>query len=147
MTAEASDRELIVTRVFNAPRSLVFEAWTKPEHLAHWWGPKGFTLPSCELDFRPGGTYRLCMRSPEGQDLWVRGVYREIVVPARIVWTSRREEEPGSEKLMTITFEDEGGKTRVTVRQAPFLTVADRDGAVRGWTESLERLAIHVGGP
>jgi uncharacterized protein YndB with AHSA1/START domain len=144
MPAEASDRELIVTRIFDAPRALVFEAWTTPEHLVHWWGPKGYTLPFCEVDFRPGGAYRFCMRSAEGNDLWVRGVYREIVVPERIVWTSLREEEPGSDKLMTIVFEDEGKKTRVTVRQAPFKSVADRDDAVRGWTTSLERLAEHL---
>jgi uncharacterized protein YndB with AHSA1/START domain len=146
MAAEASDRELIVTRVFDAPRRLVFEAWTTPEHLAHWWGPKGYTLPSCEVDFRPGGAYRFCMRSQEGRDLWVRGVYREIVVPERIVWTSSRDDDPGWEKIVTITFEDERGQTRVTVRQAPFRIVEERDGAVRGWTESLERLADYVAG-
>jgi uncharacterized protein YndB with AHSA1/START domain len=146
MAAEASDKELIVTRVFDAPRALVFEAWTTREHLAHWWGPKGYTLPFCELDFRPGGKFRLCMRSPEGGDFWVRGVFREIVVPDRIVWIASREDKPGWERLMTTTFEDEGGKTRLTVRQGPFKTVAERDGAVIGWSESLERLAIHVAG-
>ncbi len=69
MAGEASDRELVVMRVFDAPRSLVLEAWTTREHLIHWWGPKGYTLPSCELDFRPGGSCRYCMRSPEARDL------------------------------------------------------------------------------
>ncbi len=75
---------------------------------------------------------------------WVRGVYREIVVPARIVWTSSREEVTGWERLMTITFEGLAGKTRLTLRPGPFKTVAERHGAVRGWTESLERLAVHL---
>ena len=148
MVAEVSDRELVVTRIFDAPRTLVFEAWTTPAHLARWWGPKAYTLPFSEVDFRVCGAYRFCMRSPEGRDYWVRGIYREIVVPEQIVWTARLEEDSAAdaELLMTITFEDLAGKTRLTVHQAPFKTVAERNDAVRGWTESLERLAVQVTG-
>ena len=79
LSATAEEGALVVTRIFDAPRTLVFRAWSTPEHLANWFRPTGFTLPSCQVDFRVGGSYRLCMRSPEGKDYWVHGVYREIV--------------------------------------------------------------------
>jgi len=90
--------------------------WTEPEHIAKWWGPKSFTLPGCELDFRPAGAYRFVMRGPDG-DYPVRGVYREIVRPERIVFTAILEDLPGHELLTKVTFADEGGKTKLTVRQ------------------------------
>src|SRR5207249_11050128 len=74
---ESAERELVLTRVFDAPRRLVFKAWTEPERVVRWWGPQGFTMPSCTMDVRPGGAFRFCMRSPEGTDHWLRGVYRE----------------------------------------------------------------------
>ncbi len=80
---ESVERVLEIERIFDAPRSLVFKAWTEPGHLVHWYGPRGFTLPSCKLDLRPGGSWRSCMLSPEGREYWVKGVYREIVEPAR----------------------------------------------------------------
>ena len=83
----AGERELVVTRVFAAPRGLVFAAWTEPEHLKRWWGPKSFTMPYCEIDLRPGGVFLRCMRSPEGRDFWVTGVFREVVVPEKLVFT------------------------------------------------------------
>ena len=80
--AEAAEqRVLVITRIFDAPPHLVFKAWTEPERLVRWWGPRGFTLTSCELDFRPGGRFRFCMRSSEGTDYRSEGVYREIVEP------------------------------------------------------------------
>jgi uncharacterized protein YndB with AHSA1/START domain len=141
--AESAKRELVIERVFDAPRSLVFEAWTKPEHLMRWFAPKGFTVPACEMDFRVGGTYRLCMRSPEGRDHWVHGVYREIVARERIVWTGILEAD-GNETLSTITFADAGGKTRLTVHQTYSFESDSTRGAPQGWAETLDRLAEYV---
>ena len=84
-TATTAERTLIIERVFDAPRALVFKAWIEPERLVRWWGPQGFTMPSCTMDLRPGGAFRFRMRSPEGTDHWLRGVYREIVEPFLIV--------------------------------------------------------------
>src|SRR5687767_7564343 len=84
---EPADREVVITRVFDAPRELVFKAWTEPEHFMRWWGPRGFTAPVCNIDARPGGVFHCCMRSPEGQDFWSKGTYREVVPPERIVVT------------------------------------------------------------
>ena len=80
------DRELIITRVFDAPRDLVFKAWTEPERLAQWWGPEGFALPFLELDMRPGGAWRACMRGPDGTNFWQHGVCRELVPPERLAY-------------------------------------------------------------
>jgi uncharacterized protein YndB with AHSA1/START domain len=91
-----TDNELVINRTFNAPRELVWKAWTEPERLIRWWGPKGFTAPSCTLDLRVGGTYLYCMRSLEGQDYWNTGVYREIVVPERIVCSDSFADEKGN---------------------------------------------------
>lgn len=141
-------RILVVTRLIDAPCALVFEAWTQPVHLVRWWGPQGFTLPTCEQEFRPGGAYRFCMRAPDGTDHWVRGVYREIVAPARLVFTWQREDEPGLRQglnnLVTVTFADEGRRTRLTLHHAVFQTIADRDDHNGGWTQSLDRLTNHV---
>jgi len=144
---ESAERELLITRVFNAHRSLVFKAWTEPQHLVHWWGPQGFTLPSCTLDLRPGGTYRFCMRSPEGVDHWLQGIYREIIEPERLVFTYAFEDatgKPGHETLVTVTFAELGEKTKLTVHQAVFESVTVRDEHVRGWTEALDRLAGYL---
>src|SRR5512134_2988905 len=85
--AETGGQELVITRVFDAPRELVWKAWSEPEHFKRWWGPKGFTCPVCQIDFRVGGKFLGCMRSPEGQDFWSTGVYKEIVPLERIVST------------------------------------------------------------
>ena len=82
-----AERELTITRVLDAPRSLVFKVWTQPEHMVRWLGPKGFTAPSCKLEVRPGGAWRACIRSAEGVDHWMRGVYREVAPPERLVFT------------------------------------------------------------
>lgn len=139
---------LEISRIFDAPRSLVFRAWTSPEHLARWWGPKDFSAPSLSMDFRPGGKYRHAIRSAEGTDYWMRGVYREIVEPERIVFTFAWEEDassPAAETLVTVTFEDHGGKTRLTFRQEPFDSVQQRDSHAEGWGECLDRLLAHLG--
>jgi uncharacterized protein YndB with AHSA1/START domain len=84
---EPSQRELVITRIFDAPRTLVWKTWTERERFMLWWGPKGFTTPFCKIDLRVGGVYHNCMRSPEGKDYWSTGVYREIVPIERIVCT------------------------------------------------------------
>lgn len=143
---ESADRELLITRIFDAPRHLVFKAWTEPEHMMRWWGPNGFTLPVCEMDVRPGGALRFCMRSPGGRDYWVQGVYREIVEPERIVFTVMAEEDgkPGPETVATVTFADHEGKTRLTVHQTFESVTTQTRGARQGWTESLDRLAEYL---
>jgi uncharacterized protein YndB with AHSA1/START domain len=143
-TEPLADRELIIKRVFDAPRDLVFQAWTDPERVPHWWGPKGYTLTHHELDVRPGGRWRVCMRSPEGVDRWAQGVYREIVAPERFVYTwawEKPEGQPGRETLITVELAEQGEKTKMTFRQAEFKTVEDRDSHRSGWTESFDRLA------
>ncbi len=140
----SAERELVITRVFDAPRPLVFKAWTEPEHLVRWWGPQGFTTPSCTMDVRPGGAFRLCMRSPEGTDHWLRGVYREVVEPERLVCTWAWEDaegRPGHETVLTVTFAEQGAKTQLTLHQAVFESVTARDAHQEGWTSALDRLA------
>ena len=144
---QTEERELVITRVFDAPRSLVFKAWTEPEHLARWWGPRGFTTPFCEMDVRPRGAFRFGMRSPQGTDHWLRGVFREIVEPERLVCTWAWEDEegkPGHETLLTVTFAEHDGKTRLTLRQAVFESVTSRDAHHDGWASSLDCLAEYL---
>jgi uncharacterized protein YndB with AHSA1/START domain len=144
----APGRELVITRVFDAPRELVFRAWTDVAHLRQWFGPKHH--PACEMsiDIRPGGRWRGCLRSTEaaGKDLWLGGVYREIVPPKRLVFTFAWEEEGerGLETLVTITLSDEGGKTRMTFRQSPFQSSGELDGHRGGWTSCFDRLDEHL---
>lgn len=137
-----ADRTLILTRTIDAPRELVFEVWSEPEHLVHWLGPNDFTLPFCEVDFRVGGKIRFCMRSPQETDHWVEGTYREIVRPEKIVFTWGRPEFP-TETVVTITLVEEGRQTKLTLHHALFDTVADRDDHRGGWTECLGRLAAY----
>ena len=144
---ESAERVLAIERIFDAPPSLVFKAWTDPQHLVHWYGPRGFTLPSCNLDLRPGGAWRSCMLSPEGREHWVRGVFREIVEPERLVFTWAHENEdgaPGHETLVTVTFADLGDKTELTLHQAIFESNAARHAHERGWTSCLERFARYL---
>jgi uncharacterized protein YndB with AHSA1/START domain len=142
-----TDRDLVLTRLIDAPRPLVFQAWTDPEQIARWWGPKGFVTIDYDMDIRPGGAYRFTMRSPEGTDHHKRGVYREIVEPERIVFTFAWAEPDGRlghETLITVTFEAEGGKTKLTLHQGVFDTVAWCDGHRVGWTSCLERFAEYM---
>jgi uncharacterized protein YndB with AHSA1/START domain len=153
--AKSSERELVITRVFDAPRELVWKAWTDPEHLMRWWGPKYFTSPACKIDLRVGGKYLFCMRSPEGKDFWSTGVYREIVEPERIVWTDSFADEKGNpvpasyygmpgdwpeEMLVTVTFEERQGKTKLTLRHAGHPAEIG-EMAEAGWNGSLDKLA------
>ncbi len=146
--ANSADRTLTVTRVFDAPRELVFKAWTDPKHLANWWGPRGYTLPEHIMDFRPGGAYRFRMRPPDGPDVLWYGVYREIVPPERLALTCSIDDADGkpisSETLLTLAFEEHEGKTKLTLRQAVFDSVANRDAHNDGWSGALDRLELLV---
>ena len=146
--AESAERVLVLTRLFDAPRSLVFKAWTEPEHLARWWGPRGFTSTIIANDVRPGGAYRFHMRGPEGDDHWLQGVYREVVAPEQLVmagaWTDADGKPVSPETLLTVTFEEHQGKTKLTLHQAVFESVTARDEHRGGWTSSLERLAEYL---
>lgn len=160
--ARDADREFVITRVFDAPRELVFDAWTEPRHMAQWWGPRTFTNPVCEMDVRPGGAYRIVMRSPDGIEYPLTGVYREVVKPVRLVMTmdasehpkewhdlidphrAKDDHNPAGEMLSTVTFEEFQGKTKVTVRVL-LKSAAVRDSMVKmgmneGWSQSLDRL-------
>jgi uncharacterized protein YndB with AHSA1/START domain len=131
--------ELVITRTFEAPRSLVFQAWVDPEHLRQWSAPHGYELTHCEGDARPGGAWRCCMRSPEGEELWLGGVYRKVVQDELLEFTHVWDED-GDETVVTVRFHDEGGRTRLTFHQARFATVASRDGHRGGWMQCFERL-------
>ncbi|HEY2703228.1 MAG TPA: SRPBCC domain-containing protein [Candidatus Dormibacteraeota bacterium] len=143
----SADRELLLTRVLDAPRALVFRAWTDPEHLVRWWGPKGFTTPSCTMDVRPGGAWRICMRGPDGVDHWVWGVYREVVEPERLVTTWAWEEPDGSsgrETVLTVTFEEQGTRTALTLHHARFGDAVECENHRNGWSQILDRLAAEI---
>src|SRR4030088_2019452 len=148
VVTKSTPRELIISRVFDAPRALVFEAWTKPEHLVHWFGPNGFTLPVCEIDFRVGGKSRFCMRASDGKEHYSHGVYLEIVPAERIVWNNSFDDVPGSEILTTANLADQEGKdaarTKLTVHQTFSFESDSTRGARQGWTETLEHLAAYV---
>jgi len=145
--ASAAERELVITRILDAPRELVFKAWTEPDRAIRWWGPRGFTTAHYELDFRPDGAYRVCMRSPEGTEHWQRGVCREVVEPERLVFTFAWEDsegKPGHETLVTVTLAEFGAKTKLTLHQAVFETVTARDLHQGGWASALEWLAEYL---
>jgi uncharacterized protein YndB with AHSA1/START domain len=143
-----SDRELAVTRVFDAPRAVVFDAWTNPGRIKDWMlGPEGWTMPVCEVDLRDGGVWRFVWRSSQGREMSMQGVYREVEPPWRMIFT----ETWGGDwppTLNTLILEDEGEKTRLTctveyvstgARAAAFST-----GMSEGMTQSLDRLAAHL---
>jgi uncharacterized protein YndB with AHSA1/START domain len=144
---DTSDRELMISHVFNAPRALVFKIWTEPAHIKDWWGPRGYTTLSCAMDLRPGGAWRVESCHTDGSQTAERGVFREIVEPERLVFTHAWEGEdgkPGHETLVTVTFADLGDKTSMTFHQAPFTSVEIRDGHIQGWSESFDMLAEHL---
>ena len=155
-----SEREFVITRVFDAPRDLVFKAWTEAERLTHWWGPKGFTMLSCKLDLRPGGVFHYGMQGPDGGDMWGKWVFREIVSPERLVFTLSFSDEEGNtvrapfssdwplEVLSTVTFTEHGSKTTLTMRGVAInSTQTERqafkamfDSMENGWTGTLDQL-------
>jgi len=150
-------RELVITRIFDAPRKLVWKAWTSPEHLMRWWGPKDFTSPVCKMDFRIGGKYLYCMRSGEGQDFWSTGTYKEIIHLERIVCTDSFADEKGNivpashyelpgddwplELTVTIQFEALGDRTKMTLTHVGIPVGQMKEMTGVGWNESFDKLA------
>ncbi|AJY73519.1 SRPBCC family protein [Paenibacillus beijingensis] len=154
VTTSSGDRDFVMERFFNSPRELVFKAFTEPEHVARWWGPFGFTIPVCRIDLRPGGIWHYCMRSPEGDEHWVRSEYREITRPERIVYVSTFADKDGNpvdgipEQLFTIMFSEDEGKTKLTIRiaygSAEDLKATLEMGMVQGLTITLNQLADYL---
>jgi uncharacterized protein YndB with AHSA1/START domain len=159
--AEPGARGLVIERIFDAPRELVWKAWTDPEMMMKWWGPKIFSCPVAKIDLRVGGKYLYCMQSSEGpevwqQGIWATGVYREIVEPEKLVMTDCFADENGNvvpsthygmegiplEMLLTVTFEEiEGNKTKMTLVHEGLPAGEHSEGANIGWNESFDKLA------
>jgi uncharacterized protein YndB with AHSA1/START domain len=151
-TPSVSDRELVLTRLIDAPREKLFRAWTDPELLKQWFAPHPYTTPHAELDVRPGGANLIVMKSPDGQEMSNRGVYLEVIKNERIVFTNAYTKawEPSDKPFMTVilTFEDEGGKTRYTARVRHW-SVEDREthekmGFHQGWGQCADQLTALV---
>lgn len=152
-----SGRDLVLTRDFDAPRRLVWQAWTEPDRFKLWWGPKDFTSPACQIDLRIGGRYLFCMRSPEGQEYWSTGVYTEIVPLERLVYTDSFSDPKGNvvpasyygmegslplEFRVTVVLEDlDGGRTRMTLTHEGLPEGFMQDQTGEGWSGSFDKLA------
>ncbi|MGH6837955.1 MAG: SRPBCC domain-containing protein [Methylocella sp.] len=144
---EPAERVLILTRVFDAPRALVFKLWTDPSHAKKWWGPRDYPATILEMDVRPGGAWRGCLRSTEtGKELWQGGVFREVAPPYHLEFTFAWDEEGERrlETLVKVSFAEQYGKTLMTFRHAPFQSIGERDGHQGGWTSTFDRLAEYV---
>ena len=145
------DRRIVLTRILNAPRTLVWKAWTEPEHIMRWWGPKGFQSTDCEVDLRVGGMFRLAMHGPDGTVYPCAGVFVEIVPPERLVYEgdAEREDACGAglppRARITVTFDEEDGKTRLTLEtcfdSVAAYEAAKESGVVPGWNDTIDRLA------
>jgi uncharacterized protein YndB with AHSA1/START domain len=163
--AAKASTDFVISRVFDAPREMVWKAFTDPEHMKHWWGPKGFKVIVSKMDLRPGGTYHYCLKAPDGTPMWGKFVYREIIPPQRIVLIGSFSDEAGGitrhpmaptwplEMLSTFTFEDQpGGKTKFTVRWSPHNATdeertafeAGRTSMQMGWTGTLDQFADYL---
>ncbi len=155
--------ELVLTRVFDAPRDLVFKCWTEPGHFKKWFGPVGFTIPECTIDLRVGGKMHSAMRSPDGMDIWFGGVYKEIDPPKHLVVTDYFSNEEGEvidpteigfsddwpkESSFDITFDEvEGNRTKLTVRHIGVTeTLAKSVKEDQGWSESFDKLDQYIAG-
>ena len=143
-----SDREIVMTRIFDAPRELVFKAYTDPNLIPQWWGPRNLTTTVDKMDVRPGGAWRFVQRGPDDSEYAFSGVYREIVPPERLVDTFEFEGMPGHVLLETVTFEEQDGKTKLVVTSL-FQTVEDRDGMLKsgmeeGAAETMDRLEEYM---
>ena len=159
-TQSAQAGDFVITRTVNAPRELVWKAYTEREHLMRWFGPKGFTMPSCTLDLRPGGFFHYCMRTPDGVDMWGKWIFREIVKPEKIVNLVSFSDAQGGvtrhpmsptwplETLATTTFTEHEGKTTIAVRWAAFNATEEEqktfndshEGMRMGWSGTFEQL-------
>ena len=152
----ADTRTLRIERIFDAPRELVFDAWTTPEYLLRWFAPRGCTIRFAGIDVRPGGRFHSCLHNPTFGDCWCVGVYKEIVRPERIVFSMAVADSDGNEidsaqaghdtqwpreTLVAVTLEDLGGSTRLTLEQNVLESLAKQTGAHPGWEQMLDRLA------
>jgi len=162
LTEPAPESILVIEREFDAPRERVWMAWTTPDLVMRWWGPKGYSAPAARISLRVGGSFLICMRSPDGKDTWGTGVYREIVPFERIVSTDSFADEQGNvvsptdygmgpdfprELLLTVTFEEANGKTKLTLKHAGMPAGKTLDEARVGWTESFDKLAALLAEP
>ena len=156
--------EFVISRTFNAPRELVWKAFTDPEEMKQWWGPKGFTVIASKMDLRPGGTYHYGMRAPDGSAMWGKLVYREIDPPQRMLLVNSFSDEAGGitrhpmaptwplEMLSTFLFEEENGRTRLTIKWKPLNASAEEiatfagahDGMRQGWTGTMDQLDAYL---
>ena len=148
LSRKATQDEIVIRRVFNAPRALVFQAWTDPGQLAQWWGPRGFTCPRCDINVRPGGLIRIDMRAPNGTVYPMAGVYLEIIAPERLTYTAGALNEKGSqlfEFLHVVTFVEREGKTTLLMKTKLVKTTVEAakyiGGFEAGMSQSLEKLA------
>jgi uncharacterized protein YndB with AHSA1/START domain len=167
MPTDTKSVDFVTSRVFDAPRDLVWQSFTEPERMQEWWGPKGSMIVASKMDFRVGGTYLGAMRAPDGQVMWGKFIYREIVAPERLVWVHSFSDEAGGvtrhpmsptwplKLLTTVTLEEApGGKTKLTLRWSPLeATEAERktfdaahDGMRGGWAGTFERLDAYLAG-
>jgi uncharacterized protein YndB with AHSA1/START domain len=153
---------MVITRVFDAPRALVWEAWTNPKYVMQWWGPKGFTSPFCKMDFRVGGKFLCCMKTPDGQEFWNGGEYHEIVPHEKIVYSMYFSDAKGNKVEPehygieheaidgahdVVTFEDFGnGQTKLTLIGNESMESAKTSGQVEGWVQTLDKVAAVVAG-
>jgi uncharacterized protein YndB with AHSA1/START domain len=165
MTAAVESKDFVISRDFDAARDLLWKAFTQPEHMRQWWGPKGFKVIASKMDLRVGGTYHYGLESPDGKPMWGKFVYREITPPERLVFISSFSDENAGvtrhpmapnwplEMLSTFTFEEQpGGKTKFTVRWTPYNATeeetkvfeAGRDGMTQGWSGTMEQLAAYL---
>ncbi|MFC5468093.1 SRPBCC domain-containing protein [Cohnella suwonensis] len=161
---QAATSEFVISRTFNAPRDLVFKAWSEAEHLQHWWGPKGLAISVATLDFRPGGTFHYCMKAPDGNEMWGKFVYREIVPAEKIVFVNSFSDPEGNivrppflltfplEVLNVLTFDEQDGKTTLTLRGGPINATEDElklyesmhDSMQQGFTGTFDQLEEHL---
>lgn len=142
---DTADREILLTRVYDAPRELVFDAWTHPEHVARWWGPRGFTITTHEMDVRAGGAWRFIMHGPDGTDYDNEIIYTEVTRPERLIY-GHGQRDGIAWFNVSATFIEEDGKTRVTMHtvfptaEARTMAIEQR-GAIEGAKQTMERLA------
>jgi len=157
-----TEEDFTISWVFNAPRERLFKAWTDPEELKLWWGPRHFTTPVARLDLRPGGRYFNCMRGPDGKDYCSTGTLREVKAPERLIYTDSFADGKGnrvppsyygmdpawpSEIVVDVTFEEQpgmAGMSRVTVRLGVPRSIAERQMAAQGWAEMLVKLSEYL---
>jgi len=158
------ERPFVIARTFDAPRGLVWKAWTERERLKQWFGPQGSTMPETTMDFRPGGTCHSCLRFPDGREMWGKFIYREIVAPERLVYVQHFSDRDGGitrhplsftwplQMLTTVTFAEQSGKTLLTVRWLPLKPTDEErqtfdsahEGMKQGWSGTFEQLADYL---